>query len=195
MARSTFYYYLKRSKGDKYGAIKPLISTIFHQNKGRYGYRRITAVLKEQGYTINHKTVARLMNESGLRCMIRLKRYRSYRGTHGKIAPDLLKRNFQAQLPNQKWVTDVTEFKVAGQKLYLSPIMDLFNSEIICFQMNIRPTYNLVVEMLNHAFKKHKKLKGLLLHGDQGWQYYMMPFQRLLEQQGILQSMSRKGIA
>jgi len=193
MARSTYYYYLKRSKDDKYAAIKQHITDIFHQNKGRYGYRRITAELKGQACAINHKTVSRLMKELGFKCMIRPKKYRSYKGRLGKVAPNLLERNFKADLPNQKWVTDVTEFMVAGQKLYLSPILDLFNSEIICYQMNTRPSYDLVSEMLKKAFKRHKKLKGLILHSDQGWHYHMKSFQGELRKKGVMQSMSRKG--
>lgn len=193
MARSTFYYYLKHPTEDKYMAINQLITDIFHKNKGRYGYRRITAVMKQQGYIINHKTVSRLMGQLGLKCTVRPKRYRSYRGNQGIIAPDLLKRNFKAEKPNQKWVTDVTEFAVAGRKLYLSPILDLFNSEIICYQMNTRPNYRLVGEMVEGAFKKHKNLEGLVMHSDQGWHYQMKPYQRTLKQKGVLQSMSRKG--
>ncbi len=193
MARSTFYYYLKRTSVDKYAAIKKLIIKIVNENKGRYGYRRVTATIKEQGYKINHKTIARLMAELGLKCTLRPKKYRSYRGTQGRIAPDLLKRVFKAERPNQKWVTDVTEFKVAGGKLYLSPILDLYNSEIICYQMNTRPNYNLVVEMINQAFRKHKKIEGLLLHSDQGWHYQMKQYQNQLKKKGVIQSMSRKG--
>lgn len=193
MARSTFYYYLKRSKIDKYETVKALISTVFHHHKGRYGYRRIQAELRKEGHIINHKTVSRLMNELGVKCMIRRKKYRSYRGNQGKIAPDLLKRDFSAEQPNQKWVTDVTEFAVAGQKLYLSPILDLYNSEIICYELHTRPNYELVGKMLKTAFKTHSNTEGLLLHSDQGWHYQMKSFQRELNQKGVLQSMSRKG--
>lgn len=133
------------------------------------------------------------MNELGVKCMIRRKKYRSYRGNQGKIAPDLLKRDFSAEQPNQKWVTDVTEFAVAGEKLYLSPILDLYNSEIICYELHTRPNYELVGKMLKTAFKTHSNTEGLLLHSDQGWHYQMKSFQRELNQKGVLQSMSRKG--
>lgn len=133
------------------------------------------------------------MNELNIKCMIRRKKYRSYQGTQGKIAPDLLKRDFSAEQPNQKWVTDVTEFAVAGQKLYLSPILDLYNSEIICYELHTRPNYELVGKMLKTAFKKHSKTEGLLLHSDQGWHYQMKSYQRELQERGIRQSMSRKG--
>ena len=133
------------------------------------------------------------MNELGVKCMIRRKKYRAYRGTQGAIAPDLLKRNFTAEQPNQKWVTDVTEFAVAGQKLYLSPILDLYNSEIICYEMHTRPSYALVGKMLQSAFKKHSRTEGMILHSDQGWHYQMKSYQRELRERGVRQSMSRKG--
>ena len=193
MARSTFYYYRKHPREDKYASAKKSISNIFHRNKGRYGYRRVTATLKQDGYTINHKTVARLMGELGLKCTLRPKRYRSYKGDQGRIAPDLVKRAFKTEIPNQKWVTDVTEFSIAGQKLYLSPILDLYNSEIISYQMDIRPSYRLVGRMVEKAFEKYANLDGLIMHSDQGWHYQMKSYQRTLKQKGVLQSMSRKG--
>ena len=96
-----------------------MIHTIYHEHKGRYGYRRITLELRNQGFMINHKTVQRLMNEMGLKCLVRMKKYRSYKGNVGKIAPNILKRDFNATKPNEKWVTDVTEFHLFGEKLYL----------------------------------------------------------------------------
>jgi putative transposase len=121
MARSSFYYYeRKNQKEDKYRDIKELIGQIYHHHKGRFGYRRITLEMKNKGVLINHKTVLRLMNLLGLKSLIRVKKYKSYKGEHGKIAPNILKRNFKATMPNQKWATDVTEFNVSGKKLYLS---------------------------------------------------------------------------
>ena len=194
MARSSFYYYHKRSKSsDKYKAIKELISTIYHRHKGRYGYRRITDELQNKSIIINHKTVFRLMKLLGLKSIIRLKKYKSYKGEHGKIAPNILERNFKATAPNQKWATDVTEFNVAGNKLYLSPIIDLYNQEIISYELTERPVFNQVVMMLKKAFKKIPNNTNLTLHSDQGWQYQMKQYQHLLKEKGIIQSMSRKG--
>jgi transposase InsO family protein len=101
---------------------------------------------------------------------VRPKRYRSYKGLVGKIAPNLLERNFLAQRPNQKWVTDVTEFKVGLKKLYLSPIMDLYNSEILAYQIATRPSFALVTEMLDKAIEQLQGPVNLVLHSDQGWQ-------------------------
>ena len=195
MPRSTFYYYLKRlNRVDKYKEIKDEILSIFHENKGRYGYRRITLELKNRGFEINHKTVFRLMKTMGLKSIQRPKRrYNSYKGTIGKIADNLLNRNFKADMPCQKWVTDVTEFKVNEEKLYLSPIVDLYNGEIISYNMSRHPVFQQVVDMLEKAFNKIPDNTNLILHSDQGWQYQMKQYQYMLEKKGIRQSMSRKG--
>lgn len=193
MARSTFYYHLKRSKQDKYTCEKEEIIRIYHEHRGRYGYRRITIEMNNRGYIINHKTVLKLMTTCGLRCQVRLKKYKSYKGETGKIAPNLLNRDFAANKPNQKWVTDVTEFSLFGQKLYLSPIMDLYNREIVSYNISDRPTFRQTMQMLDDAFKKLPKAVDLILHSDQGWQYQMKRYQYLLREKGIHQSMSRKG--
>ena len=194
MARSSFYYHQKQSKlSDKYKVVKELIKSIYHKHKGRYGYRRVTDELNNKGIIINHKTVFRLMKLLGLKSIVRIKKYKSYKGEHGKIAPNILERNFKATAPNQKWATDVTEFNVSGKKLYLSPIIDLFNQEIISYELTERPVFNQVVMMLKKAFKKIPNNTNLTLHSDQGWQYQMKQYQYLLIQKGIKQSMSRKG--
>jgi putative transposase len=194
MARSSFYYYQKQSKlPDKYNVIKELIKSIYHKHKGRYGYRRITDELNNKAIIINHKTVLRLMKSLGLKSIIRLKKYKSYKGEQGKIAPNILKRNFKAAAPYQKWATDITEFNVSGKKLYLSPIIDLFNQEIISYELTERPVFNQVVMMLKKAFKKIPDNTNLTLHSDQGWQYQMKKYQCILKEKGITQSMSRKG--
>ncbi len=194
MARSSFYYYQKQGKSaDKYKIIKALINSIYHKHKGRYGYRRITDELNNTGIIINHKTVSKLMKFMGLKSVIRIKKYKSYKGEHGKIVPNILERNFKANQPNQKWATDITEFNVAGKKLYLSPIIDLFNQEIISYELTERPVFSQVVMMLKKAFKKIPNNTNLTLHSDQGWQYQMKGYQYLLKEKGITQSMSRKG--
>ncbi|TCP62500.1 transposase InsO family protein [Baia soyae] len=142
---------------------------------------------------MNHKTVFRLMKELGLKCLVRMKKYRSYRGKAGKITPNVLARNFQATKPNQKWVTDITEFHLYGEKLYLSPILDLYNGEIIAYEVENRPVYSLVYKMLDKAFKQLEESEAPLLHSDQGWHYQMRPYQHSLKQRGVTQSMSHKG--
>lgn len=194
MARSSFYYHQSvLKKKDKYQQIKCDILGIYHKHKGRYGYRRITLELKQSGCIINHKTVRRLMGELGLKSRIRIKKYKSYKGEHGKIAPNMLDRQFKASRMYEKWVTDITEFKVAGEKLYLSPILDLYNREIISYELSESPNFNQVYRMLNKAFNKLPSQTDLVLHSDQGWQYQMAQYQKILEKKNIKQSMSRKG--
>ena len=194
MARSSFYYHQKQSDlPEKYLEIKELIKTIYNQHKGRYGYRRITDELQNRAIIINHKTLRRLMKLLGLKSIIRVKKYKCYRGENGKIAPNILERKFKADAPNQKWATDITEFNISGNKLYLSPIIDLFNQEIVSYELTERPVFNQVATMLKKAFKKIPNNTNLMLHSDQGWQYQMKRYQYLLKEKGIIQSMSRKG--
>ena len=171
MPRSTFYYYLKRMKlPDKHKEAELIIKQIFAENKGRYGYRRITLEMHNRGYSINHKLVQKLMKKNGLKCEIRRKKYKSYKGEIGKVAPNILKRDFKSNEPLKKLVTDVTEFAVKDEKVYLSPILDL-----------------------DKAFEIIPDGSGAILHSDQGWQYQMKPYQKRLKDKGIVQSMSRKG--
>ena len=180
-------------KEDKYASVKEEITTIYHENRGRYGYRRITAELRKRTFSVNHKTVQRLMKELGLVCRVRMKKYRSYKGEVGKIASNLLNRNFHAEKPNQKWVTDVTEFSLFGEKLYLSPILDLHSSDLVSYTISDRPVLSMVTTMLDKAFAKIPDGTDLILHSDQGWQYQHKQYQRMLREKGIRQSMSRKG--
>lgn len=153
----------------------------------------MTSELKQSGFTINHKTVLKLMKQCGLLCKVRMKKYRSYRGDVGTVAPNLLNRNFKVECPNCKWVTDITEFSLFGMKLYLSPILDLYNSEIISYTLSEKPNFEPVMSMMNQAIQRLPESTSLILHYDQGWQYQMKPFQALLKSRGIQQSMSRKG--
>ena len=194
LARSTFYYQQAALQVvDKYAATRDQIKAIYDLHKGRYGYRRITATLRRQGNVINHKTVQRLMEELQLKSLVRLKKYRSYRGQVGQVAPNLLERDFDASSPNVKWVTDVTEFKVDGNKLYLSPVMDLFNGEILAYTTSRRPLFNMVGTMLSKAFARLGPDDRPILHSDQGWQYQMDKYRQRLDEHAIKQSMSRKG--
>ena len=194
LPRATFYYHLKQmNHSDKYEAAKAEIIAIYHENKGRYGYRHITAELHKRNFLLNHKTVQRLMKELGLVCRVRMKKYRSYKGEVGKIAPNLLNRDFHTEKPNQKWVTDVTEFSLFGEKLYLSPILDLHSSDLVSYTISDRPVLSMVTTMLDKAFEKIPDGTNLILHSDQGWQYQHKQYQRMLQRKGIRQSMSRKG--
>jgi len=193
-SRSTYYYILKNLvKPDKYKVTIELIMKIFKEHKRRYGYSRITKTLRtEYNCFINNKTVRRLMKELGIASRIRIKKYRSCRGIVGNIAKNLLKRDFLTTRIHEKWVTDITEFNVCGKKVYLSPIIDLHTKEIITYSAGFRPNLDLVMDMLRIALKK-KKLKGLILHSDQGWHYQHTKYRRTLKKAKIMQGMSRKG--
>ena len=194
MARSVFYYHLKRLKADgKYAMEKETIKSIYHEHKGRYGYRRVTAEMRNRGVVINHKTVKRLMDEMCLKSRIRKVRYRSYKGEVGKIAPNIIARNFAAEAPNRKWATDVTQINIGSVKLYLSPILDMFNGEIISYNISRSPNMEQVYDMLDKAFDRFDSLDGLILHSDQGWQYQHFGYRQRLAEHHIIQSMSRKG--
>jgi transposase InsO family protein/transposase-like protein len=194
MAKSVYYYWREASsKADPYQGAKEQITQIFNAHQGRYGYRRVYLELRNQHQYLNHKTVQKLMGQLGLKSTVRPKRYQSYKGSIGKVAPNLLERKFEASKPNQKWVTDVTEFNIKGERVYLSPILDLYNQEIVSYEIADRPQISSVMQMLQGAFKQLKSKDKPILHSDQGWQYQMGLYQQALKEQGIAQSMSRKG--
>jgi len=194
LPRSTFYYQQNLlQQDDKYQALKETIKDVYERHKGRYGYRRVTAAVRQKGNQVNHKTVQRLMGALGLKSLVRPKKYRSFKGEVGQVAPNELQRQFKAEAANQKWVTDVTEFNVAGEKLYLSPVLDLYNGEIVAFEMSQRPVFELVSSMLKKALAKLGPEDKPMLHSDQGWQYRMPAYQRQLRERQLVQSMSRKG--
>ncbi|WP_407236604.1 IS3-like element IS1397 family transposase [Escherichia coli] len=194
LARSTLYYQLSLQKAkDKYADVKQLIVSIFHEHRGCYGYRRIHCELQKRGLKFSGKTVRKLMQQLGLKSPVRLKKYRSYRGNMGLAAENILQRQFKAEAPCEKWVTDITEFRAGGQKLYLSPILDLFNGEIVAWETACRPTEELVKRMLNKGLESLAEGEKPLLHSDQGWHYRIKSYQSALADRGLVQSMSRKG--
>ena len=194
LARSTYYYYLKHQDTDKYECEKKEIQEIYNANKSRYGYRRITIAMRNKGYVINHKTVQKLMNILGLKGKQRKNdKYHSYKGEVGKVADNLLKRDFYAAKPFEKLTTDVTQFKIGDEKVYLSPVMDLYNREIVSYSVSTSPNLWQIREMLDGLFEKLPSDATPVFHSDQGWQYQHAEYQRLLSEHNITQSMSRKG--
>lgn len=194
LAKSVYYYHckaLRQAAPDE--ALQSQIVQLYHEHKGRYGYRRITLSLQLSGVNINHKRVQRMMGELGLKSKVRPKRYTSYKGDVGRIAPDLVQREFTADKPNQKWVTDVTEFKVGEQKVYLSPVIDLFNQEVVSYEVGTSVRLSLVTDMLKKATAKLERHETPIVHSDQGWQYQHRKYQQQLKEKGLKQSMSRKG--
>lgn len=194
MAKSVFYYQAQISRRpDTYEHELEMIESIYHEHKGRYGYRRIHLAMRRKGVELNHKTVQRLMAQLNLKSIVRPKKYRSYRGEVGKSVPNVLERDFSATKPDEKWVTDVTEFKVNGQKVYLSPVVDLFNQEVIAYKVTKNARLPLVTDMLKEAIGKLSKGSKPILHSDQGWQYRHKTYQQELVKHRLQQSMSRKG--
>lgn len=192
MARSTFYYYHHAPK-DKHAALRERIAAIFYAHKGRYGYRRITLTLRNEGLSVNHKTVERIMREAGIKSEVRKVKYRSYKGDVGRIAPNILQREFATEAPNRKWVTDVTQINIGGKKCYLSPVLDMYNGEIVSYTISEHPDLRMVIRMLEKALPKKEHTDTLMIHSDQGWHYQHALYRRMLQQNGITQSMSRKG--
>ncbi|WP_141562067.1 IS3 family transposase [Streptococcus mitis] len=196
LARSTYYYHLKQlDKPDKDQELKAEIQSIFIEHKGNYGYRRVHLELRNRGYLVNHKRVQRLMEVLNLQAKMRQKRkYSSHKGDVGKKAENLIQRQFEGSKTMEKCYTDVTEFAIPAstQKLYLSPVLDGFNSEIIAYNLSTSPNLEQVKTMLEQAFTE-KHYENTILHSDQGWQYQHDSYHRFLESKGIQASMSRKG--
>jgi transposase InsO family protein len=195
LAHSKFHYQCHSAKRTTPQSTKePRILSIYEEHKGRYGYRRITAALcNSLAEPVNHKCVQRLMQKMGLRALNRArKRPRHIPGISNTHVPNVLKRDFCATAPNQKWATDVTEFNVSGNKLYLSACMDLYNAEIVAYQMARRPVYELVASTVNVALSRNDCSAGLIVHSDQGWHYKVQPCRSMLAQSSVKQSMSRK---
>jgi len=194
LSRSTFYAWdMVRKVPDKYAHAKELIKQVYDEHKGRYGYRRIADALREHGIELHANTILRLMGQLGLKSVQRVKNFKTYRGKVGVVAPNLLERNFDAEAPNQKWATDVTEFKVGSEKVYLSTVKDLCTREIVAHETSLRPTMQLVVSMLKKALATLKPGEAPTMHSDQGWHYQMSEYRKLLSDHNVVQSMSRKG--
>ena len=192
MARSTFYYRIGE-RPDKHASLNEQIRGIYSKHKGRYGYRRVWQTLRVAGLVINRKTVARLMRKMSLFGITPKRHYRSYKGDVGKIAPNVLSRDFAAAGPYEKLTTDISQFVIGDRKLYLSPILDMWNGEIISYTVSHSPNLALVMKMLKKAFRRIGDTSGTMLHSDQGWHYQHAHYQWALREHGITQSMSRKG--
>lgn len=194
LSRSTYYFEINKPDLDiKNQEIIDIIQSIFKENKSRYGVRRITAELVNRGYKINHKKVQRLMNKLGLKAIKPKIKYHSYMGQVGVVADNVINRDFKATKPNEKWTTDVSEFKCPFGKAYISPILDMFGTDIVSWDLSLSPNFEQTTRMLDEAFKKNPNLKGPIFYSDQGWQYQMRQYSEKLKEKGIIQSMSRKG--
>ena len=195
MPKSTYYFEINKIDAVKIRNknIENKISEIYNNHKGRYGVRRVYRELLNQGYTINHKKVQRIMHELKLFGKRPREKYHSYKGKVGKIANNIIDRNFKADKPLQKWSTDVSQFNFPWGKCYISPILDMYTNEIISYDLSLSPNLKQISNMLIKAFNKFPKLNNLILHSDQGWQYQHKYYISELKKHGIVQSMSRKG--
>lgn len=193
MAKATFFYHKNKLKKDKYTTEKAAISDIYEHSKKSYGYRRITLKLKEKGFDINHKTVMRLMQEMGLKGIQKSRKYRSYKGETGKILQNIIDRDFTATRPLEKMVTDITQINIGEHKLYLSALLDVYNGEISNYTLSEHPNLELVTSMINSFIQNNSITNTLILHSDQGWHYQHPTYQKILSDNHIIQSMSRKG--
>ncbi len=195
MAKSTYYFELNKTDivAERNKELMTIIREIFEQNKRRYGVRRVHRELINRGYQVNHKRVQRLMHNMGLLGKRPKEKYHSYKGEVGKIADNVIDRDFSTTAPLQKWTTDVSQFNFAWGKCYISPILDMHTNEIISYDLSLSPNMEQIHRMLNKAFEKFPVVCGLIFHSDQGWQYQHSYFRSVLSEHGIIQSMSRKG--
>ena len=195
LAKSTYYFEIGKVNAveERNKNLMDEIKEIYEHHKGRYGVRRIHRELVKRGCNVNHKRVQRLMHNMGLLGKRPKEKYHSYRGEVGKVADNVINRDFNATAPLQKWTTDVSQFNFTWGKCYLSPILDMYSNEIISYDLSLHPNLNQIHRMLNDAFDKFPYVKGLIFHSDQGWQYQHEYFKTTLKEHGITQSMSRKG--
>ncbi|MGM9970349.1 MAG: IS3 family transposase [Anaeroplasma sp.] len=208
IANSTYHYVLKHmnDKENKDKALKSIVMKIFKDNYEKYGVPRITQELRNIGFNVNKKRVERIMKELGIKARPQSNKYRSYKGEIGKICKNQLLekeekngkifevRNFETTRPYEKLGTDVTVFITKFGKLYLSPIIDFHTREILSYCLSENPNYAQVRNMLNNMFEMYgDKIKGTILHSDQGFQYQLPIYQKTLIEHDIIQSMSRKG--
>lgn len=200
------YHQKKLKENSKTDCFEKLIKDIFEENKGRYGYRRITMVLQSQGYNINHKKVLRLMNKLNLKCEKfgnRSRKYNSYKQNAGNQVENKIKQRFNTMIPRQKITTDTSEFKyynidkngkmIVG-KLYLDPFMDMYNGEIISYSINKYPAAQSILEAQTKAIDIciNECPYRTTFHSDGGWAYKMHKYKKVLKNNKIFQSMSRK---
>ena len=193
VSRSGYYDYVKRMDIPAWDL--PLAEKIKEcQDKcGKtYGYRRVHIWLERQGVYRNPKTVLRVMQKYGLLSVIRRKKYRNY-GEYLHKYPNLLNRDFSAERPNQKWVTDISYIHTKQGVLYLSVIRDLYDNSIVAYKTGTEQNVNLVLSTIKAAKKKEKVTAELQLHSDQGFQYTSQAYYRLTQSYGITPSMSRRG--
>jgi len=195
LAKSSYYYQHRLVlSSDKYEALRGRIKALFADNLERYGYRRIHALLIREGLRVSEKIIRRIMKECALSVIFkRKKKYNSYRGEITPSVPNVIDRDFHANVPNEKWLTDITEFSIPAGKIYLSPVVDCFDGLIHCWKIGSTPDAELVNSMLDNAINILKEDEHPLLHTDRGCHYRWPGWILRMEAAGLQRSMSRKG--
>ena len=195
LSKSTYYYEIGKAEKvlERNADITSEIEGIFKENKGRYGVRRVHQALLNRGFQVNHKRVQRIMHQLGLMGKRPKEKYHSYKGEVGKVADNVVNRDFSAEKPLEKWTTDVSQFNLPWGKCYISPILDMNTNEIISYNLSLSPNMEQIRDMLQKAFDRFPSVKGLIMHSDQGWQYQHTIYRNELQKHGVVQSMSRKG--
>ena len=193
ISKRTYYKYRDAEDKDYYDYL--IIKEIFDESKGTYGYRRITEGLKiKYGVIFNHKKVQRIMNKYHMMPKYHKKLNKTkYKRIESNVMPNLIKRNFKALKPNQKWTTDITYLIYNDKRLYLSTILDLYDRKVVAYQISKFNDINIVINTLNEAIAKRKDVSGIILHSDQGFQYTSYEYKAICESNGITISMARKG--
>ena len=195
LSRSTYYYEISKTDAvkERNANLSSEITNIFNENKERYGVRRVHHELLNRGFKVNHKRVQRIMNQLSLKGKRPKEKYHSYKGDVGKVADNIINRDFSTEKPLQKWTTDVSQFNLPWGKCYISPILDMNTNEVISYNLSLSPNMAQVKDMLNKAFERFPSVQGLIMHSNQGWQYQHAFYRSELQKHGIIQSMSRKG--
>lgn len=195
VSKSGYYAWLNRQEIDKDQVDKRLVSKVYKKYNGVYGYRQLQLFLwQDEGVWMNHKKVLRLMQTLGLQSQIRRKRRYTYTAdAAGLVAENVLKQNFKAEKPNAKWVTDMTQYQVGERWLYLSAVKDLFNNEIVAYEIGEHPDKELVERTFKKAFRKRKDVTGVVVHSDRGAPYTSHLYHDMLPKVGAQISMSRGG--
>ena len=195
LSRSTYYYEISKTDAvkERNAALSSEISAIFKENKERYGVRRVHRELLNRGLHVNHKRVQRIMKQLSLKGKRPKEKYHSYKGDAGKVADNIINRNFSTEKPLQKWTTDVSQFNLPWGKCYISPLLDMHTNEVVSYNLSLHPNMEQIKDMLTKAFDRFPSVQGLIMHSDQGWQYQHELYRNELKKHGVIQSMSRKG--
>lgn len=195
LPKSSYYYQENNlSQPDKYFSLRIRIKELFAESKKRYGYRRIHALLKREAIIVSEKIIRRIMQEENL--VVKIKKtakYNSYAGEVTPAVPNKIERNFSAEKPNNKWLTDITEFAIPAGKVYLSPIVDCFDGLLVTWKIGLSPDATLVNTMLDDAISQLSPEEKPIVHSDRGVHYRWSGWIERMDKAGLTRSMSKKG--